>query len=362
MTTRREEIEPSAGDGPLVSVLMPSYNHEAFVAAAVESVWRQTHRPLELIAVDDGSSDATAERLDELMARSPIPMTVHRQENRGIAGALNSARAAARGSWLSVLASDDAYHPEKIERQLAAAAKRPGCLAVHSDYVCIGPDGEPSSVYQGSRLPPAEGDSGQELRHGRRTVHSVTLMVRAAALDEAGGWDESYPQEDWPLILRLGHRGEIAFCPDAMVCRRVHPANVSSRMSRLRVFDPRDAAVDLLAELCDSPRELEECLAVHIGVVLRNSIAAHGWRRARGALAWAWRAAPSRRLFLLGQVARGLTSLLWLDLARPLLPRGWAERLSAARSRRRAARANRGRRGRRGRRGNGGRAESEVAE
>lgn len=344
MPTTPEETPRAGEQAPLVSVLMPSYNHEAYVARAVESVWEQTHRPLELVAVDDGSSDRTAEILEELAADSPIPMAVRRQENRGIAGALNSARVAARGAWLSVLASDDFYAPDKIERQLAAADRRPGCPAVHSDFVCVGPDGDPAA-YQGARLPPADGDSHLDLLRGRRTVHSVTLMVRAEALDEAGGWDESYPQEDWPLILRLSRRGPVAFCPAALVHRRVHPANVSSRMSRGRPFSPADAGVDLLREFCATRRELEACAATHVAVVMRNSIAQQGWRRARGAFAWAWKEAPSRRAYLVGQVGSGLRSLIWLRLGRPLLPRRWVERLSAGRSRRLAARLGGGQAG-----------------
>ena len=93
----------------------------------------------------------------------------------------------------------------------------------------------------------------------------------------------------------------------------------------------------MLRELCASPRELEVCGSTHVAVVMRNSIARRGWRRARGALAYAWREFPGRRRYLLGQVASGLRSLAWLTIVRPLLPRRLAERLSAARSSRLAA-------------------------
>lgn len=324
---------------PLVSVLMPCFNHERYVAAAVDSVWRQTHRPLELVAVDDGSSDRTFDLLTELAARSPLPMRVHRQANQGVAAALNAALRRAGGAWLSVLASDDAYVETKIERQLAAVSARPGSLAVHSDYLCIGAEGDPRGAFQGSRLPPAEGECRRDLLEGRRTVYPVSLMVRRDALVAAGGWDESYAHEDWPLILRLAARGEIAYRPEQLVLRRVHPENLSSSMSREHAFSPDDAAVDILRELCESDRDYRLCASRHVAVVLRNSLARCGWRRARGAFTYAWREFPGRRLYLLGQVASGVRSLVWLRLARPLLPRRLSDRLSAARSARLAARA-----------------------
>ena len=321
---------------------MPTFNHEAYVAGAVESVWRQTYRPLELIAVDDGSSDRTPQILTEMAARSPIPMSVRHIPNRGIAGALNVALEQAAGEWMSVLASDDAYDENKIATQLNAVAARPQSVAVHSDYLCVGPDGDPSRVHQGGRLPPARGSCHRDLLRGRATVNSVTMMIRTDVLCALGGWDERYAQEDWPLILRLARAGEIAYCAKALVCRRVHPGNVSSLMSRRRPFTPDDAAVDLLREHCESRRDFEICAAVHVAVVMRNSIAELGWRRSREAFSWTWRECPTRRRYLLGQVASGLRSLVWLRILRPLLPRGLAARISGRRSTRLAARLARG--------------------
>ena len=334
MTKSRSEAGP-----PLVSVLMPCFDHESYVAPAVESVWSQSHRPLELIAVDDGSRDRTFAVLEEMATRSPLPMSVRRIRNRGIAGALNVALEQARGEWISVLASDDAYVEDKVARQLAAASRRPGCIAVHSDYLCIGPDGDPAGAFQGSRLPPAEGEAHRDLLHGLVTMHSVTMMIRREALAALGGWDECYAQEDWPLILRLSRRGTIAYCVDKLVLRRVHPLNISGVMSRSARFSPDDAGIDLLRELCESRRELEICGSTHVSVVMRNSLARRGWRRAGGAFAYAWRHYPSRRPYLVRQIASGLRSLVWLALARPLLPRPLVERLSAARSGHLASRA-----------------------
>ena len=108
---------------PRVSVLMPAYNHERFVTQAVESVWGQSAGDVELVVVDDGSPDSTAEVLNRLAARSPIPMSVEVQANAGISPTLNRALAKARGEWICILASDDFYAPDFIRRHLEVAGE-----------------------------------------------------------------------------------------------------------------------------------------------------------------------------------------------------------------------------------------------
>ena len=108
---------------PRVSVLMPAYNHERFVEQAVRSVWEQTARDIELIVIDDGSTDSTAEILQALAAGSPIPMKVSVQANAGISTTLNRAAGQARGEWVSILASDDYYVTHFIERNLQFAER-----------------------------------------------------------------------------------------------------------------------------------------------------------------------------------------------------------------------------------------------
>ena len=100
-------------DLPHVSTIIPAYNAARFVHNAIESAMAQTHRPLEIIVVDDGSTDYTA----DVAARYPVQLL--RQNNAGPGGARNTGVRAAQGEWMAFLDHDDTWHPEKTSRQLA---------------------------------------------------------------------------------------------------------------------------------------------------------------------------------------------------------------------------------------------------
>jgi glycosyltransferase involved in cell wall biosynthesis len=113
---------------PLVSVVLPSYNHRQFVSGAIRSVYRQTYRPIELIIIDDGSSDNSAEVIRGFLDDTPLPegITVHfsARENRGAPATINEGIKAAHGAYITILNSDDAYFPDRIAACVAAARKR----------------------------------------------------------------------------------------------------------------------------------------------------------------------------------------------------------------------------------------------
>src|SRR5690606_33250011 len=101
-------------DEPAVSVIIPTYNRAASLEVAVRSVLAQTHRPAEVIIVDDGSVDGTA----ELCASFPEPVRYIRQENAGVSAARNRGLREARGEYVALLDSDDVWHASKLETQL----------------------------------------------------------------------------------------------------------------------------------------------------------------------------------------------------------------------------------------------------
>jgi len=113
---------------PLVSVVLPSYNHRRFVNNAIRSVYRQTYRPIELIIIDDGSKDGSAEAIREFLGNVPPPtgISVHfsARKNRGAPATINEGIEKASGDYIAILNSDDAYFPERIEECLAAARNR----------------------------------------------------------------------------------------------------------------------------------------------------------------------------------------------------------------------------------------------
>jgi len=109
---------------PRVSVIMPAYNVEPYVAEAVQSVLAQTFEDLEVVVVDDGSTDGTADTVAAIAAREPRVRLV-RQPNRGLAGARNTAMRMARGDLFALLDSDDLWEPEFLAEQVAMLDARP---------------------------------------------------------------------------------------------------------------------------------------------------------------------------------------------------------------------------------------------
>lgn len=135
---------------PTVSVIMPIYNVERFVAEAIDSVLAQTHTDFELLIVDDCSPDRSL-AICEAYEDKRIRILRH-PENRGLAGARNTGIRAARGRYLAFLDSDDLWHPEKLSRHLAHLALRPQLGVSFSRSAFIDEHSNPMGVYQMPKL------------------------------------------------------------------------------------------------------------------------------------------------------------------------------------------------------------------
>lgn len=137
----------------LVSVIMPVYNADAWLRRAIDSVLVQSHIELELIAVDDGSSDRSLDMLDAYAADDARVHVVRQPSNGGVAAARNAGIATARGDYISFLDADDWWHPAKLERQLTTM-RDTGALISYASYWRVAEDGRVLSKV----TPPAEVD------------------------------------------------------------------------------------------------------------------------------------------------------------------------------------------------------------
>src|SRR5262245_40688849 len=122
---------PAACDPPTadVSVVIPVYNHDRFVGAAIESVLSQTVHPREIICIDDGSTDSSAQVVEAIAAGHPT-VRFWSRSNQGAHRTINEGITAARSRYLAILNSDDLYHPERLRRCLAVLEEGPGVAAV----------------------------------------------------------------------------------------------------------------------------------------------------------------------------------------------------------------------------------------
>lgn len=197
-------VTAPSGTDPLVSVIMPTYNRESLIGAAIESVRAQSITSWELIIVDDGSSDGTAELVAGLQ-RDDGRIRLVSQANAGVSAARNNGIAHAVGGFIAFLDSDNTWTPDFLRASLASlqAAEAAGSFAA----VEIQLDGG-GREYLGA---PA---ARQDLLDGRNLVDLNALIVRRDILLEAGGFDTTLRRwVDYDLVLRLLRRHELLYVP-----------------------------------------------------------------------------------------------------------------------------------------------------
>jgi glycosyltransferase involved in cell wall biosynthesis len=205
----------------LVTVIIPAFNHVRFIDECVGSVLAQDHPKLEVIVVDDGSTDGTLERLQAYGER----ITLLQQRGGRQARARNLALRAARGELVAFLDSDDRYRPARIRLAVEAFRADPAADLVWGDYRRIDADGAPIDE---ARWTPRCEDFRRELIAGN-PICNATVTVRRAALDEIGGFDERVPRVcDGAAWYQMAARGRrFVHLDELLLDYRVHGANDS---------------------------------------------------------------------------------------------------------------------------------------
>ncbi len=210
---------------PEVSVVMSCYNAGQWLQPAVESALAQSFEDLELILIDDGSTDETPQIL-AAMRESDRRIVVLTRENSGLARSLNAGIRRAQGSWIARLDADDLCEPERIERQMRYLRNYPDVVLLGSGFTEIDARGD---AVKEQRYPADHGKLVRNLQKLRRMFpHSSAIFSREAA-SQAGLYNHLFRKsQDWDLWLRLSERGRIACIPDSLVRIRKHGAQISS--------------------------------------------------------------------------------------------------------------------------------------
>ena len=217
---------------PQVSVVAPTFDRREVLPRALDSVLAQTFSDWELIVVDDGSTDATADMVKHDYSDAHLLI----QENRGVSAARNAGIAAARGEWIAFLDSDDAWLPEKLDRQMGALEAEPGHRLCHTDEIWI---------RNGQRVNPME----KHAKAGGRIylmclplccISPSSVVMHRDLLKETGGFDETFEVcEDYDLWLRVPARDPVLFVEEKLLYKHGgHEDQLSRRhwgMDRFRV-------------------------------------------------------------------------------------------------------------------------------
>lgn len=216
-------LEPSPPQ-PEVSVLLPVRNGERYVEAAIASIAAQTLRHIEIIVIDDGSTDATAGILQRLAASDPRMVVAHLPPT-GLVGALEHARRLARAPLLARMDADDIALPERLQRQAAYLDHHPGVVAVGCHIENIDATGRSLGR---ARYPVSPAECRDFLSCGVPFAHPA-LMMRADACRAAGGYRKDFfPAEDHDLAFRMARVGDLANVDDVLFLYRRHAASVSN--------------------------------------------------------------------------------------------------------------------------------------
>ncbi len=216
---------------PLVSVLMPSFNYARYLTIAIDSVLSQSFQDLELIIVDDCSTDGSRAIAEEWGRIDDRVVTVFHDVNRGLAGARNSGLAISSGQFVALCDADDIWLPHKLDIQLECFRRRPEAGLVHSDSVIIDSDGDLtgqrfSSLFhrQGQVT---SGHLFEELCH-RNFICVPTVILRREAIQYAGGFDDRLRSlEDWVCWILVSRNYPFCYVDDRLVQYRIHNTSLS---------------------------------------------------------------------------------------------------------------------------------------
>ncbi len=262
---------------PLVTVICICYNHARFVTEALDSVLNQTYPDIELIVIDDGSTDGSGKVIKKWMASHPEATMILNGKNLGYCKTFNKAWQISKGTLFVDLSADDVLLPNRIEEGVKTIEQAGEDFGVtFSDAQYIDEQGNPlwlhSEKYPHSSIP--KDDVYKEVIE-RYFICSPTMMFRKSVLDSLNGYDESLAFEDFDFWIRASRNFKFIYSPEVLVKKRI----VSTSMS-VRQFERSDPQRWSTLEVCKKIKQLnrnkEESKALkrrvfyELGVSLRS--------------------------------------------------------------------------------------------
>ena len=212
--------------GDLVSVVIPMFNASSFIEETLGSIARQTHTNIEVIVVDDGSTDDSGALVEGISPSLPIPVQLVSQSNGGVSRARNSGISASSGAFVAFLDADDLWDADKIERQLVLLAEHPDAIAAACPYRLL--DSNTQALL--GEVHPSWSESYVERwlkLSGPGPLLPSTLLMRREALASVGSFDEQLSTAaDADFGLRVVLAGKVVVTPETLVTYRLSPGQM----------------------------------------------------------------------------------------------------------------------------------------
>ncbi len=217
---------------PIVSVVMPIYNSENYLADSIESILGQTFSNWELICVDDGSTDGSLELLRRY-TNADTRVRVISRPNTGVTRARNDGMALAQGKYIAVMDSDDVSLAERLLQQLTYMEAHPDCVALGAAVRVVGPDLLPIN----DEFKPLDHETidRETMAGAGAAIRQPVAMFRTEAIRKVGGYrEELYTHEETDLYLRLAEIGLLANLPDILLLYRLRLGSVNRTQRALQ--------------------------------------------------------------------------------------------------------------------------------
>jgi glycosyltransferase involved in cell wall biosynthesis len=255
--------ESSRQDSPLVSVVIPSHNHARFIREAIASVERQTYANIELVVIDDGSTDDSASVIEETLSDSRFRQVIFRsQPNLGAAVAIDRGVMLSSGQYIAILNSDDVFAPERIETFVQrAVADRDTFLFSGVTFYCSledriiendGPDPRIRWYKDGLRLAAMTPTAGFALLGRSFAVSTSNFFFNRALFEKLLGFNNDLPRAHaWDFALRATSYVEPRFVPEELITYRYHRGNASGDLLQRDFLEGRAALARYLESVKD---------------------------------------------------------------------------------------------------------------
>jgi alpha-1,3-rhamnosyltransferase len=241
---------------PLVSIVIPSFNHERYIKDCIESVIGQSYENIELIIIDDGSRDCSAEKIKELEIKciNRFKRFEFRcRENKGLCATLNEGIEWCEGKYYCAIASDDLMLPQKTSKQVEYLEKNPDCAAVFGGLQVIDSIG---TVFR-TKSSKAGSYRFSDIFLVKHSFATPTQMIRLDALKNAGLYPDGLYIEDWYMWLKLSHGGaRLDDLGEVLSAYRRHGSNMSSQLAKM------DRARSLIIDLYKNNELYVKALAI----------------------------------------------------------------------------------------------------